>query len=215
MDDATAAAPDLARTFVASALVLFAGLALLLMATEGGNAFTTETLRRAAVERQPRPVPDFIVLDDSGRAQSLRGLIAHGERIWIVDFMYTRCRTVCTALGSVYQQLQRSIVERGLQGRVGLLSISFDPQHDDAAALRDYARRLRLDPSAWRAVSLASPADRRELLDAFGILVIPAEAGEFEHNAALHLVDARARLVRIVDDADPAAALDAALAAAP
>ena len=44
----------------------------------------------------------------------------------------------------------------------------------------------------------ASVEDRRRLLDTFGIMVVPAPLGEFEHNAALHIVTADGQLVRIL-----------------
>jgi protein SCO1/2 len=72
-----------------------------------------------------------------------------------------------------------------------------------------------MDPAIWRVVSLSSPLDRRELLDAFGIMVIPAPLGEFEHNAALHLVTGPGMLVRIIDYDDATLALETALAASP
>ena len=49
-------------------------------------------------------------------------------------------------------------------------------------------------------------------------MVLPAPLGEFEHNAALHVVTSNAMLTRIVDYADYKAALDLAatmVAAAP
>lgn len=208
---AAAATAGLIKTFAASLLALLAGLACLLLITEGGRAFTTETARRSAVVRAPQQLPDFKLLDAQGQATSLRQMVAAGEKIWIADFVYTRCQTVCSALGSVYQQLQQQIVEGGMADRVGLLSISFDPAADDAAALRAYAERMRLDPSAWQIVTLAAVGDRRRLLDAFGIMVLPAPLGEFEHNAALHLIDSHGRLLRIVDYDHPTRALDLAL----
>jgi protein SCO1/2 len=142
-------------------------------------------------------------------------LLATGDHVWIVDFVYTRCQTVCTTLGSVFQQLQQQIHERGLEGRVGLLSVSFDPAHDTAQSIRAYRDRMRMDPAIWRVVTLSSPLDRRELLGAFGIMVIPAPLGEFEHNAALHLVTSSGMLFRIVDYDDADLALATALAAIP
>jgi protein SCO1 len=201
------------KTFAASLFVLLAGLAVVFIATDRGRAFTTEELRRAEVAREPWPIPDLLVLDAAGNIAGLRQRLAADDRVWIIDFIYTRCRSVCSSLGSVYQQLQRRIVERGLQGQVGLLSVSFDPANDDALALQDYAARMRLNPAVWDVVSLASPDDRRRLLDSFGIMVVAAPLGEFEHNAALHIVDARRRLVRIMDYDAPDQALDAALAA--
>ena len=205
------ATAGLLKTFAASLLALLAGLLVLLLSTDGGQAFTTETSRRSAVAQAPQTLPDFQLLSASGQPTTLRQLVSADEKIWIVDFVYTRCQTICLTLGSVYQQLQRQILDGGLQDRVGLLSISFDPGADDAAALRAYAERMRLDPAAWRIVSLAAPKDRRRLLDAFGIMVLPAPLGEFEHNAALHLVDSRGRLLRIMDYEAPQRALELAL----
>jgi len=199
-------------TFGACLAVLLAALVLMYRATDGGSAFTTETLRRSEVARAPIAVPDFSVIDAGGNAQSLRTLLAQsGDRAWIVDFVYTRCQTVCLALGTTFQRLQATIVEQGLQDRVGLLSISFDPLQDGPPALTDYAKRMGMQPGVWRLVSLAHEADRRRLLERFGIMVVPAPLGEFEHNAALHLIDPATRLVHIFDLGEPGAALQAAL----
>lgn len=204
-------AAGLLPTFAACLIALLVGFGLLTSATDGGRAFTTENLRRSEVARQPVSIADFTVFDASGRKQSLRDLLTRENRAWIVDFVYTRCRTVCSSLGTIYQQLQGEIVERGLEGRVGLLSISFDPANDGPASLRDYALRMRMRQGAWQIVSLEQAQDRRRLLDTFGIMVVPAPLGEFEHNAALHVVDREARLVGIVDTTEPAAALELAL----
>jgi len=202
----------LLKTFAASLVALAAGLAALGHATDLGHSFTTETLRRDEVARAPRAIPDFTVRDAQGHVTSLKRMLAADGRIQIVDFVYTRCQTVCTSLGSVYQQLQGQLLAQGLQDRVGLLSISFDPTADDTPALLAYSTRMRMAPPAWRVLALDAPADRRRLLDAFGIMVVPAAQGEFEHNAALHIVSADGRLVRIVDVQSPAEAITVALA---
>ena len=198
-------------TFAASGAVLAAGLAGLLWATDGGSAFTTETLRRSAVAEAPVAVPDFNVIDAAGREQPLRHLLASDGRVWIVDFVYTRCTTLCLALGSVFQQLQARIVEQGLQDRVGLLSISFDPQADTPTTMSAYAERMRMQPAVWQLLTLRDASDRRRLLDSFGIMVVPAPLGEFEHNAALHVVTPAGQLVRIVDLSQPDDALATAV----
>ena len=203
------------KTFLASTVVLALGLIFLLQATAQGNAFTTETLRRTEVANNPSLVPELSVYDANGNQSTLRQLLADGEKVWIVDFVYTRCQTICTTLGTVFQQLQNQVRLRGLEDKVGLLSVSFDPAHDTSDALGIYRDRLRMDPAIWNVVSLSSPQDRRQLLDAFGIIVIPAPLGEFEHNAALHLVSGAGQLFRIVDYDDATVALDIALATAP
>ena len=218
----------LGRTFTASIAVLIAGLALMLFATGGGQSFTTETLRRQQVSAQPQLIDAFAVTTASGKKTTLNALLATlvngggnngannvgdgSGKVWLVDFVYTRCQTVCSSLGSIYQQLQSGIEARGLQGKVGLLSISFDPANDDALALAAYATRMRMNPAVWQIATLSKWADRRRLLDAFGIMVVPASLGEFEHNAALHVVTSDGQLIQIIDYLAYRNAIDQALA---
>jgi len=202
-------------TFALCLAVLAGGLVAIYQATAGGTAFTTETLRRTAIAQAPMAVPDFGVVDAQGRTQSLPQLVGQDGRVWIVDFVYTRCTTLCLALGTVFQQLQAQIVAQGLQQQVGLLSISFDPLQDQPPALAEYAVRMRMQADVWQLVSLRSESDRRRLLDSFGIMVVPAPLGEFEHNAALHIVDPQGRLVRILGLDEGAEALDLARKLAP
>jgi protein SCO1/2 len=202
----------LVKTFAATTVVLVAALVVLLLATGGGQSFTTETLRRHQISQQPELIPDFDVTLENGQRSTLKAVLAPGGKVWLVDFVYIRCQTLCLSLGSVYQQLQAQIEVRGLQGKVGLLSISFDPANDSPAALADYAKRMGVNPQVWRIATLTHWQDRRRLLDAFGIMVLPAPLGEFEHNAALHVVTSGAMLTRIMDYADAKAALDIAVA---
>ena len=183
-------------------------------ATHGGQSLTTETLRRQQINESPQAIEPFDVTTHTGEKTKLSTVLAANGKVWLVDFVYTRCQTVCSSLGSVYQQLQAQIEARGLQNKVGLLSISFDPAHDDVAALAAYAARMRMNPAVWQITSLSNWQDRRRLLDEFGIMVIPAPLGEFEHNAALHVVTGQGTLIKIIDYLDYSSALDAAVAAA-
>lgn len=200
----------LIKTFAATTAVLVAALLVLMHATDGGQSFTTETLRRQQISRQAELIPAFDVTLGNGQRSTLKAVLAPGGKVWLVDFVYIRCQTLCQSLGSVYQQLQAHIEARGLQGKVGLLSISFDPANDSPAALADYAKRMGMNPQVWQIATLTHWQDRRRLLDAFGIMVLPAPLGEFEHNAALHLVTSDAMLSRIMDYADYEAALNMA-----
>lgn len=199
------------KTFSAATAVLVAALVVLLLATGGGQSFTTETLRRQHISQQAELIPDFDLTLKNGQRSSLLALLGPGGKVWLVDFVYIRCQTVCLSLGSVYQQLQAQIEARGLQDKVGLLSISFDPANDSPAALTDYAKRMRMNPQVWQIVTLTRWQDRRRLLDAFGIIVLPAPLGEFEHNAALHVVSSDGLLTRILDYAQANAAVDLAV----
>jgi protein SCO1 len=193
-----AAGRQVILTLSASFLVVLLGLSALYRATEGGVSFTTETYRRIQVEKQAQDIPALRIVDQSNEKTDLNSFFKSSNKVWIVDFIYTRCQTVCLALGSKYQQLQTQIQQRGLGGKIGLLSVSFDPTNDTPAALMRYAQRLQANPAVWKIVTLENVNDKHKLLSEFGIMVIPAPLGEFEHNAAFHLVDSQARLVKII-----------------
>ena len=88
-----------------------------------------------------------------------------------------------------------------------MLSIGFDPR-DSTEDLRAYAARLHADPRHWRFVRAADGETVAKLLAAFQVTVVPAGRGDFEHNAALLVVDARGRLVRVFDIAERQLAID-------
>ena len=203
---------SLLPTFVASLLVLFFGSGVFFYSTNQGQAVTTEALRQAELVDHPKRIPPLEIIDSSHpTAQLLTEALSRDSRVKIVDFVYTRCQTVCVSLGSSFQNLQTLILQMGLENKIALVSISFDPEYDDAAALSRYQQRLQMNPLVWQVYSLKHSKDRQQLLDTFGIMVIPAPLDEFEHNAAFHLVH-RQHLYRIIELDQDLEAIDQALA---
>lgn len=186
------------KSAIASLLImLFAGLAVFEQ-TDGFSVLTTESARRASVSRHPVSLPDTPLVTDNGAVQSLKDNLAHDGRTAIVNFIYTRCASVCIEMGEEFQQLQAQIQAHGLSDKIRLISISFDPR-DTAAWLAAYQQHMQANDHIWQAMMASDDSQRRALLDAFGIIVVPAPMGQFEHNTAYHVVDADARLRRITD----------------
>lgn len=178
--------------------------------TEGFEVWTAEGARRRAVALVPVPAPPATLRGAGLTGLDLRGVLAHPGTVTLVSFIYTRCPGVCSVLGSSFQQLQTAIEKFTLPGapqRVQLLSISFDPVHDDVQELHRYAQGWRADPRTWRMAAVPDAAQLQRLLAAWQVVVIADGTAGYEHNAALLVVDDQARLVRIFDDADGAAAL--------
>lgn len=176
--------------------------------THDFQVWTAEGARRLEVALQPVATP-HVRVDGAGIApQPLARLLADGQTVTVVDFVYTRCQTVCLTLGTVFQQLQRSLREDDAGARVKLLSISFDPVHDTPQALDAYVARMNADPTIWRLVRVPDLQDTRRLLDAFQVVVVPDGRGDYEHNAALLVVDPQGRLLRVFDYSEQQMALD-------
>jgi protein SCO1/2 len=197
------------RWVIALVLALAAGLGGIYGLTDGFTVLTAEAARRQAIEAHPRAVPAIRILDEAGRREPLLRNLRDDGRVAIVNFFYSRCISLCLAQGSLTERLQQAIEAEGLQDRLRLISLSFDPR-DRADDLARYAVRMGADPKVWQFYTLDDAATRQAALDLFGITVVPAPLGEFEHNAAFHVVTPDGRLVRIVDLDDPGWALKAA-----
>lgn len=199
------------RTAVLSLLLALCGFAAADWLTHGFQVWTDEGARRLEVALQPVEAPRVAVDGPGVAAPDLPALLAQGGGVTIADFIYTRCQTVCLSLGSTFQQLQAALQTDRAEGQsasVRLLSISFDGAHDHPAALRAYAHGLQADPALWRFVRVPDAAQQQALLHHLGVVVVPDGRGDYEHNAALLVFDARGRMVRVFDVAEQQLALD-------
>jgi protein SCO1 len=169
--------------------------------TEGFDVWTAEDARRLQVQSAPVAAPHAVL---AGSAMNLHDVLA--RRVTIASFIYTRCASVCLAVGSTFQQLQQTLDAQQAQD-IRLLSISFDPAHDSADQLAHYAAQWLADPRHWQIVTVSDADQLQRLLAAWQVVVIDDGRGGYEHNAALLVIDPQGRLVRIFDEADSAAAL--------
>ncbi|MGO4158083.1 SCO family protein [Cupriavidus sp. YAF13] len=202
------------KTLAMVALVLVLAGAAVFATTRGLRTLSADGARRLDLARAPRELPALALFDQTGRRHDFGGPMPQGEGsgkrgrpVTLVTFVYTRCLAICRTSASGQAWLQQQLRERGLQDRVRLLTLSFDPARDTPAALLAYARTLRADPAIWTFATVADPARLRGLLDAFGIVVLPDGLGGYSHNAALFLVDAQGRLAAAYDVERPDLAL--------
>src|SRR6188508_1075868 len=92
-------------------------------------------------------VRDATLLDETGtghRLEDWRG------RVLAVTFVYTRCPlpNFCPVMDRHFRAVQDQVrADPALRGGVLLLSVSFDPEHDQPAVLMKHAARLGADPA--------------------------------------------------------------------
>ena len=185
---------------MAMMLMTVLGIGALWHGTDGFAAFTAEAARRAEILRSPRPLPAAVLEDQDGRTFSLQD---YRGKLLAVEFIYTRCMTICRTLGIAFRQVRDHVPQPMLESDFALLSVSFDPARDDTASLKAYGDAHGADGRHWRIARVRNAADLQQLLDAFGIVVIPDGLGGFEHNAAIHLLDRGGRLALITDIDEP------------
>src|SRR3546814_840269 len=143
------------RWVLSLVLALAVGIGALYWQTDGFTVLTAEDARRNEVAQHPRAIPDIRVVAEWGATESLLQNLRADGRVAIVYFFYSRCMSLCLAQGSQTERLQQAIDERGLDERVRLLAISFDPR-DKATDLTHYARRMGAEGAVWQFVDRKS-----------------------------------------------------------
>jgi len=194
---------EMLQTLLASALIAAGGLASFAAITHDFRVFTTEGARRLAIDEQPRAIPDGELQAADGRLLHLRDL--QGQWL-LVDFVYTRCLTWCSLQGNDFARLQDRFAGPIRDGRLKLLSISFDPEHDDPEALAAWQQRSMDRGQGWLAARPTNPPELERWLESFQVRAIPDGWGGYVHNAALNVIDPSGHLVRILDWDDTAGA---------
>lgn len=197
---------------IAASLALVAGLAAgrIVHATDEPSAADPHAAHRAAMQSRQTTasetrvvLPDVVLLDARAKPFRLRPDAFRG-RIVVVDFIFTRCTTICPALSTVMASVQRGLGER--MGRdVVLVSISVDPANDTPAAMRAYAQRMKAGKD-WLWLT-GNAGDIARVLRAFGLT-----AGRPNDHPPLVLVGdpVNDRWMRWVGVPTPAAVVDGA-----
>ncbi|MEK7389068.1 MAG: SCO family protein [Elusimicrobiota bacterium] len=112
-------------------------------------------------------------------------------RVWIVDFIFTRCAGPCPLLSR-----RMSGLAKQLPADIGLITISVDPEGDTPERLRAYALRYDAQPGRWMFLR-GSIEDTYRLLYAGFRLPLSTNPGAAEENRVTHST----RLVLLGKDA--------------
>ncbi|SDX76025.1 SCO family protein [Halopenitus persicus] len=89
------------------------------------------------------------------------------DRTAIITAFFATCPAECGVLLRRLADVQAAVADRGLTQSAVFLPISFDPERDDAAALRDHARRVGADIGAgnWHYLRPNSPAAAERVVE--------------------------------------------------
>ena len=148
--------------------------------------------------RPGQPVPDFALTSHQGRAispSSLRG------RVVAVAFVYTRCPLpdYCPRLMTNFRAV-RTRFEPRMERDLVLLTITFDPQHDDPAVLTEYARRYGADGPGWYFLT-GTKEEIARVCALFGVEFWPEE-GLITHTLRTTVLDRDGRLAATIEGKD-------------
>ena len=125
-------------------------------------------------------VPVFSFPDQNGRTTAARELEGH---VWIADFVFTSCTSICPLITAKMALLQRRLEHRDLR----FVSFSVDPERDSPEALKLYADAWRPGESRWILFSTTKPG-LESLAKGMFVAVEPGEK-DIGHSNLFFLVD--------------------------
>ena len=103
-------------------------------------------------------LPAFELTDQEGRtfgSEQLRG------KVWIANFIFTRCVLTCPVQTSHMAKLQQHLAQSAGWHDMALVSFSVDPEYDSPEVLTEYGTGYGADFSHWRFLT----GDRSEIWD--------------------------------------------------
>ena len=105
------------------------------------SAFDTKPEVMAAKEIRVS-VPDFSLTNQQGKLLALSDM---RDKIWVADFIFTNCPTICPAMTQEMARLQSEFVADPLY----FVSFSVDPERDTSEVLSRYAAEYGADDRRW------------------------------------------------------------------
>ncbi len=92
-------------------------------------------------------LPPFALTNESGEpfgTSALRG------KVWVANFIFTRCESICPMMTAQMKNLQTELSEDPAWEDLRLVSFSLDPEYDTPEVLAEYAADNGADESHWR-----------------------------------------------------------------
>ena len=115
-----------------------------------------------------------------------------------ISFIYTRCTNPnkCARVSHTMAGLRAEAEKAGLAGKVRLLLVSYDPEFDTPAILKDYGAKhgVRCDDSLM--LLRPDPTQKMKLFDHLDVAVNFNSSGVNIHGIQLYLFDKQGRLAR-------------------
>lgn len=138
-------------------------------------------------KKEGRPLNDFTFTDQDNNKLGLEDLKG---KVWVADFVFTNCATICPPMTTNMSQLQSDVKEAGLKD-VHFVSFSVDPEIDTPQALKDYGEKFGADFSTWHFLTGYSQKDIEDFaVDNFKTLVKkPQNDNQVIHGTTFFLIN--------------------------
>ncbi|PWH83763.1 SCO family protein [Algibacter marinivivus] len=115
----------------------------------------TSELVDSTIQHQKKyhKIADFSFTNQNGKTITQND---YKDKIYVADFFFTTCRTICPIMTDHMAQIQKEIIN---DNEVMLLSHSVTPEIDSVAQLKRYAKKKGVNDKKWNLVT----GDKKEI----------------------------------------------------
>lgn len=141
-------------------------------------------------------IEPFSYQNQDGKTVSLKSLKGH---VWIADFMFTNCNTVCPPMTAHMTELQKKLKAENLDVRI--VSFSVDPEKDTPKQLKAFASKYPLSLRNWDFLTGYSQKDIEDFaLNSFkSIVKKPEGEDQVIHQTSFYLVGPDGKVLKDYD----------------
>lgn len=116
-------------------------------------------------------------------------------KVWIADFVFTKCKSVCPPMTLEMADLQRKFEDEGIQ--VEFVSFTVDPTIDTPDLLKEYIHQFTDDETNWHMLTGYTQEEivffAREQFQT--IVQKPSTSNQVIHGTNFYLIDQQGRIV--------------------
>ncbi|WP_414053820.1 SCO family protein [Macrococcus equi] len=135
-------------------------------------------------------ITEFSGKNEAGQSVSEKELKG---KVWLVDFIFTNCKTVCPPMTYNMSQVADALEKEGVSSKdYGIISFSVDPKKDTPEKLKKYINQYNPPKGVWTAVTGYDEKFIRQFAEEnFKTIVVPptAQNDQATHGTSFYLVD--------------------------
>ncbi|PLS18213.1 cytochrome c oxidase assembly protein [Bacillus sp. M6-12] len=143
-------------------------------------------------KNKPYEMESFTYTNQNGKPFGVENLKG---KVWIADFIFTNCETVCPPMTASMAKLQQKLQKENLE--VELVSFSVDPTVDTPEKLKTYLEKFTQDDLNWNMLTGYTQEEIEKFArEQFQTLVQkPQSSDQVIHATNLYLVDQNGKIV--------------------
>lgn len=137
------------------------------------------------INGKPKKVPAFSFTDQNGQIITNKD---YEGKVYIVEFFFTTCPTICPRMSSNLVQIQNSFTEFE---DFGVASFTINPEFDTSEVLKEYAEKYGMTNPNWHLMTGNEETIYKLANEGFNLYTAKEDEveGGFEHSGNFALID--------------------------